>query len=91
MRSEERTEDVVEGSRSPSPPRRTGSASSVLSIVEHGGLPISAGIRCNCIAFSRGCSRSSMSGIVLTRYQRSLATFTNSCLTTRYVLESLGK
>ena len=49
-------EGIVEGSRSQSPPRRTGSASSSLSIVEHGNRPVSAGITSVCIAFSSGCN-----------------------------------
>ena len=72
MRSDDwkQPEGIVEGSGSPSPPRRTGSASGSPSIMEHGGRPVSAGIRNVCIAFSSGCNGSSTSGIVLIRYDQ---------------------
>ena len=40
---------IVEGSRSQSPPRRTRSASSSLSIVEHSDRPVGAGITSVCM------------------------------------------
>jgi len=35
-----------------------------LLMEEHGGHPVSTGMRRWCIAFSNGCSRSSMSGTI---------------------------
>ena len=73
MRSKDRklSEDVADGSRIPRPPSRTGGASRSRTMEEHGGRPVSTGMRW-CIAFSNGCSRSSMSGTVLSRYDQRL-------------------
>ena len=43
-----------------------------LSVEEHVGRPVSAGIRCWCIAFSSASSRSSMSETVLCKYDQQL-------------------
>ena len=40
------SDDVADGSLSPKPPRRVGSASRALSVDEQGGCPVSAEIRC---------------------------------------------
>ena len=56
--------DVDTGLVVPIPPRRTGRANSSLSSLEQGGRPVKAGIKCCWIAYSNGCSRSAISGMV---------------------------
>lgn len=64
------SEAMVEGLWMPKPPRRMGSASRSLSTEEQGGHPVKAGMKCWCSASSNGCSRSAISGTVLSKYDQ---------------------
>ncbi len=50
------------------PPRRAGRESNSLSSLEHGSYPVSAGMNCSCIAFSRGAKSVLMFSQVLITY-----------------------
>ena len=64
--------DSTVGLRRPSPPSLTGRESRSLSSDEQGGCPVRAGMKWWWMAFSRGRSRSWMSGIVRSRYDHRL-------------------